>query len=84
MTREEVVDKVRENVRDLEENAKARLLNGYYKSIEGLFEHWEVDGDKIELRDTHDNFDPRAVIEYGDFGGFFFTQMEKLHEVNLV
>ena len=70
MTKEEVVEEVRKCVRDMEENSKARLLDGFYKCTDNIFEHWEVQGDKIDLRDTLDCYDPRPVIEYGDFGGF--------------
>ena len=69
MTKEEVVEKVRKCVEDMEENSKARLLDGFYKCTENIFEHWEVKGDKIDIRDPLDCYDPRPVIEYGDFGG---------------
>ena len=65
-----VVEKVRKCVEDMEENSKARLLDGFYKCTENIFEHWEVRGDKIDIRDPLDCYDPRPVIEYGDFGGF--------------
>ena len=58
----------------MEENDKARLVDGFYTPIEHMFEHWEVIGDKIELRDSFDSFDPRAMFEYGDFGGLLSTR----------
>ena len=74
MSKEEVVEEVRKCVREMEENSKARLLDGYYKPIDNIFEYWEVKGDKIDLRDALDCFDLRPVIEFGDFGG-----LKKLH-----
>ena len=74
MSREEVVEEVRKCVREMEENSKARLLDGYYKPIGNLFEHWEVKGDKIDLRDALDCFDPRPVVEFGDFGGLYINE----------
>ena len=64
------MEKVKKSVSDMEENSKARLLDGFYKCTDNSFEHWEVQGDKIDLRDTLDCYDPRPVMEYGDFGGF--------------
>ena len=55
----------------MEENTMIRLEDGFYKPIEHMFEHWEVNGDKIELRDSFDSFDPRATFAYGDFGRFY-------------
>ena len=52
----------------MEENTMDRLIDGFYRPIEHMFEHWEVNGDKIELRDSFDCFDPRATFAYGDFG----------------
>ena len=70
MSKEEVVEEVKKCVREMEENAKARLLDGYYRPIDNMFEHWEVQGDKIDLRDAFDSYDTRPVIEFGDYGGF--------------
>ena len=46
-----------------------RLNDGFYKLVDHIFEHMEVTGEKIELRDSFDNFDSRATFAYGDFGG---------------
>ena len=64
-----VVDKVLKSVMDSDENNMVRLNDGFYKLVDHIFEHMEVTGEKIELRDSFDNFDSRATFEYGDFGG---------------
>ena len=67
----------------MEENDKARLVDGFYTPIEHMFEHWEVNGDKIEMRDSFDSFDPRATFEYGDFGGLLFSLQNFLYKQTL-
>ena len=66
----------------MEENDKARLVDGFYTPIEHMFEHWEVNGDKIELRDSFDSFDPRATLAYGDFGGLCQDVFTNKHFIN--
>ena len=66
----------------MEENTMARLVDGFYKPIEHMFEHWEVNGDKIELRDSFDSFDPRATLAYGDFGGLCQDVFTNKHFIN--
>merc|ERR1711983_753450 len=60
MSKEEVVDKVLKSVMDSDENHMVRLNDGFYKLVDHIFEHMEVTGEKIELRDSFDNFDSRA------------------------
>ena len=57
------------SVRDSNESNMVRLVDGFYKLVDHIFEHWEVAGEKIELRDSFDCFDSRATFAYGDFGG---------------
>ena len=46
----------------------SRLLDGYYKVNDHVFEHWKVDGDNLDIRDPHDCFELNPKLEYGDFG----------------
>ena len=65
----QVVEKVLKSVMDSDVNNMVRLNDGFYKLVDHIFEHMEVTGEKIELRDSFDNFDSRATFAYGDFGG---------------
>ena len=65
----QVVEKVLKTARDMDESNIVRLVDGFYKPVDHIFEHWEVTGESIELRDSFDCFDSRAKIAYGDFGG---------------
>ena len=46
----------------------SKLLDGYYKVNDHVFEHWKVDGNNLEIRDPHGCFEPNPKMEYGDFG----------------
>ncbi len=46
----------------------SKLLDGYYKVNDHVFEHWKVAGDNLDIRDPHDCFELNPKLEYGDFG----------------
>ena len=69
MSREDVVEEVKKKLKEVEENSKLRLLDGYYKVNDNFIQTWKVEGTSLEMKDPYDSFDfGKASIEYGDFG----------------
>ena len=69
MSREEVVEKIRNTVREMEEN-QIKLQDGYYKAIDCWFQYWAVSkgGDELLCKDSYDMYTYDESVEYGDFG----------------
>ena len=68
MTRDQVVTEIKNKLKEMEENKKARLLDGYYKANDAFVVSWKVDGDNIDWKDAHDTYDFTPKLKYGDFG----------------
>ena len=69
MSREEVVEEIRNTVREMEEN-QIKLQDGYYKAIDCWFQYWAVSkgGDELLCKDSYDMYTYDESVEYGDFG----------------
>ena len=71
MSKDDVVAEVLNSIREMVDN-QIKLLDGYYKVNDSIFESWKVMGDDIKPKDPHNIYDIPMSVVYGDFGMFFF------------
>ena len=79
MSKQDVVEAVKNSLKELEDN-QIKLLDGHYKVNEYFVKTWKVDGNNFNMRDPHDAIDFKARIEYGDFGKIY-NSMHSFHEI---
>ena len=69
MSKDDVVTEVLNSIKEIEDN-QIKLLDGYYKVNNSVFESWKVTGTDIKPKDPHAIYDVPMSVEYGDFGRF--------------
>ena len=79
MSKDDVVAEVLNSIREMEDN-QIKLLDGYYKVNDNIFESWKVTGTDIKPKDPHDIYDIPMSVTYGDFGIILFMEYFIIHK----
>ena len=74
MSKDDVVAEVLNSIREMVDN-QIKLLDGYYKVNDSIFESWKVMGDDIKPKDPHNIYDIPMSVTYGDFGIILFMEL---------
>ena len=67
MSKDDVVSEVLSCIKEIEDG-QIKLLDGYYKVNNSIFESWKVTGVNIKPKDPHEIYDIPMTVAYGDFG----------------